>query len=85
MAGAFGFEKGEHYNVSMKCGERVLLPAIRRAPPDTLVVADGFSCREQIAQTTDRRALHIAELVRMALEHDPHVPLAESRSDAAGD
>ncbi len=85
MAGAFGFEKGEHYNVSMKCGERVLLPAIRRAPPDTLVVSDGFSCREQIAQTTDRRALHIAELVRMALEHDPHAPLAESRSEAADD
>jgi hypothetical protein len=45
----------------------VLLPAVRDAPKDTLIVADGFSCREQIAQTTDRRALHLAEVLRMAL------------------
>ena len=66
MAGAFGFER-EHYDVSMACGERALLPAVRAAPKDTLIVADGFSCREQIAQTTDRRALHTAEVVRLAL------------------
>jgi FAD/FMN-containing dehydrogenase/Fe-S oxidoreductase len=66
MAGAFGFEKGDHYDVSLKCGERVLLPAARLAEPSTLLVADGFSCREQIAQTTNRHALHIAEVLQMA-------------------
>jgi FAD/FMN-containing dehydrogenase/Fe-S oxidoreductase len=66
MAGAFGFERGERYEVSMQCGELVLLPAVRSAPADALIVADGFSCREQIAQATDRRALHLAEVLRMA-------------------
>ena len=68
MAGAFGFEKGEHYDVSIACGERVLLPAVREPQRDTLIVANGFSCREQIAQTTDRRAMHIAEVLKMALD-----------------
>jgi Fe-S oxidoreductase len=68
MAGAFGFEKN-HYEVAMQCGERVLLPAVREADKDTLLIADGFSCREQIAQTTDRQALHLAEVMQMAL-HD---------------
>jgi Fe-S oxidoreductase len=67
MAGSFGFERGEHYQVSMQCGERVLLPAVRGATPDTLVIADGFSCREQIAQGTDRHALHLAEVIQLAL------------------
>ena len=62
MAGAFGFER-EHFDVSLRCGERVLLPAVRSAAPDTLIVADGFSCREQIRQATGRRALHLAELL----------------------
>ena len=66
MAGAFGFER-EHYDVSVACGERALLPAVRAASKNTIIVADGFSCREQIAQTTDRRALHTAEVVRLAL------------------
>ena len=66
MAGAFGFEKGEHYDVSIKCGERILLPAVREADEDTLLIADGFSCREQISQTTDRHALHLAEVLRLA-------------------
>jgi len=70
MAGSFGFERGEKYAVSMACGERVILPAVREARPDTLIVADGFSCREQIAQSTDRTALHLAEVVAMAL-HPP--------------
>ena len=71
MAGAFGFEKGDngdHYDVSIKCGERVLLPAVRDADDFTLIVSDGFSCREQIAQTTDRQALHIAQVLKMALD-----------------
>ncbi len=70
MAGAFGFEKGEHYAVSMQCGERVLLPEVRRAQKDTLIVADGFSCREQIAQETDRHALHLSQVLHMALSQD---------------
>lgn len=67
MAGAFGFEK-DHYDVSIKVGERVLLPAVRQAAPETLIIADGFSCREQIAQTTKRRALHLAEVLHLALQ-----------------
>jgi Fe-S oxidoreductase len=67
MAGAFGFEK-DHYDVSIACGERVLLPKVREAAAETLILADGFSCREQIAQTTERRALHLAQVLEMA--HD---------------
>ncbi|HKT61786.1 MAG TPA: FAD-binding and (Fe-S)-binding domain-containing protein, partial [Gemmatimonadales bacterium] len=70
MAGAFGFEAGEHYEVSHTCGERALLPAVRGAGADTLVVADGFSCREQIAQGTGRRALHLAEVLQLALAEE---------------
>lgn len=73
MAGAFGFEKG-HYDVSIKVGERVLLPAVRDADKETLIIADGFSCREQIAQTTDRRALHVAQVIQMALHEDQDGP-----------
>ena len=69
MAGSFGFEK-DHYDVSIKVGERVLLPAVREAAEDTLIIADGFSCREQIAQTTDRRALHLAQVIQMAMHQD---------------
>ncbi|HET7753708.1 MAG TPA: FAD-linked oxidase C-terminal domain-containing protein, partial [Anaeromyxobacteraceae bacterium] len=66
MAGSFGFERGTHYDVSVAAGERVILPAVRRAPKDALILADGFSCREQIAQGTDRRGLHLAEVLRLA-------------------
>jgi Fe-S oxidoreductase len=67
LAGSFGYEKGERYDVSMKAGERILLPAVRSAPKDALIVADGFSCRQQIAHATDRRALHLAQVIQMAL------------------
>jgi hypothetical protein len=67
MAGSFGFEE-DHYEVAMKCGERVMLPAVREADKTTLIIADGFSCREQIAQATDRQALHLAEVIRMAIQ-----------------
>ena len=66
MAGSFGFEK-DHYDVSIKCGERVLLPTVRAAARDTLIIADGFSCREQIVQATGRHALHLAQVIQMAL------------------
>jgi Fe-S oxidoreductase len=73
MAGAFGFEK-EKYDVSKAIGELELLPAVRQAPTDWLIVADGFSCREQIAQETDRHALHLAEIVQMALREAAETP-----------
>jgi FAD/FMN-containing dehydrogenase/Fe-S oxidoreductase len=66
MAGSFGFET-EHYDLSMQVGELVLLPAVRRASAETLIVADGFSCREQIRQATGREAVHLAEALRMGL------------------
>jgi hypothetical protein len=69
MAGSWGYEKGEHYDVSMKAGERVLLPAVRGADKDTLILTDGFSCRSQIKETTDRRALHLAQVIQMALRN----------------
>ncbi|MGH8932154.1 MAG: (Fe-S)-binding protein [Egibacteraceae bacterium] len=69
MAGSFRFETG-HYDVSLAVGERVLLPAVREADERTLIVADGFSCREQITQSTDRKAVHLAEVIRMALQGD---------------
>ncbi len=64
MAGPFGFEK-DKYEVSQTLGERVLLPAVRKAAQETLIVTDGFSCREQIAQNTSRRAMHFAEVLDM--------------------
>ncbi|HEV2405253.1 MAG TPA: heterodisulfide reductase-related iron-sulfur binding cluster, partial [Ktedonobacterales bacterium] len=73
MAGAFGFER-EHYDVSVACGERVLLPAVREAPKDVIILTDGFSCREQIAQTTGRSAMHLAQVLRMALSDGPSGP-----------
>lgn len=68
MAGSFGYERGEKYDVSLACGERVLLPEVRAAKTSTFVVANGFSCREQIAQETDRHALHLAEVIQLARE-----------------
>jgi FAD/FMN-containing dehydrogenase/Fe-S oxidoreductase len=67
MAGSFGFE-ADHYDVSMQVGELVLLPAVRRAGADTLIVADGFSCREQIRQGTSKRALHLAEVLQLGMD-----------------
>jgi Fe-S oxidoreductase len=62
MAGAFGFEAAK-YDMSIAAAERVLLPRIRATPADTLVLANGFSCREQIEQCTGRRTMHVAEAV----------------------
>ena len=67
MAGSFGFDE-EKYDVSMAIGELELLPAVRQAATDSLIIADGFSCREQIAQSTDRQALHLAEVIAGALK-----------------
>ncbi len=68
MAGAFGFEAGK-FAISQAIGERVLLPAVRAASPDTLIVTDGFSCREQIEQATGRRAMHLAEVLQSGHLH----------------
>jgi len=66
MAGAFGFER-DHYDVSIQAGERGLLPAVREAAPETYIVSNGFSCREQVMQTTGRRVWHVAELLKAGL------------------
>lgn len=66
LAGSFGYEES-HYEISMKIGERVLLPRVRQAARDTLIITDGFSCREQIMHGTRRHAMHLAEVIQMAL------------------
>jgi len=74
MAGAFGYEK-DKYDVSIACGERSLLPEVRKAAVSTVIVADGFSCKEQIAQETNRHALHLSEVLRLGLDTgENHVP-----------
>ncbi|HKU38947.1 MAG TPA: hypothetical protein VJR89_12390, partial [Polyangiales bacterium] len=68
MAGAFGFERDSaKQHVSRACGERVLFGAVHAADGDTLVVADGFSCKTQIESGTGRRALHVAEVIQLGL------------------
>jgi Fe-S oxidoreductase len=66
MAGAFGFEANK-FDVSMKIGEQVLLPRVRSATPGTIILANGFSCREQIEQATGKTTLHVAELLASRL------------------
>ena len=81
MAGPFGFEE-DKYEVSVAIGELELLPAVRKASVDALIVADGFSCREQISQCTDRHALHLAEVIQMAMEQGSEgVPGARPERD----
>jgi Fe-S oxidoreductase len=67
MAGSFGYE-AEHHELSMKMAELSLLPAVRQAGPEALIVADGTSCRHQIADGAGRRALHVARVLERALE-----------------
>ena len=71
MAGSFGFEP-EHYEVSVRCGDRVLLPSVREADSNVLVVMDGFSCHEQVEQLAHRRPIHTAELLLKALREGNH-------------
>ena len=66
MAGAFGYG-ADTYEASMAMGELSLLPAVRQAAPDTLIAADGFSCRHQIRDGTGREALHVARILRQAM------------------
>jgi len=73
MAGSFGFEEGR-YDVSTKVGEHGLLPAVRSAGLNEIIIADGFSCREQIAQMSDRHGLHLAEVLQLAIQEGPAGP-----------
>jgi Fe-S oxidoreductase len=74
LAGSWGFEAG-HHEVSMKCGEQGLLPKVRELDEKTIVVADGFSCKTQIEQgKTGRRALHVAQVLKLAREHGESGP-----------
>jgi FAD/FMN-containing dehydrogenase/Fe-S oxidoreductase len=66
MAGAFGYE-AEHLEASLQMAELALLPAIRKAPPDTLLVADGTSCRHQIKDGAAREAMHVARVLARAI------------------
>jgi len=76
MAGSFGFES-EKYDVSIAVGERKLLPTVRQAPLSTVIMANGFSCREQIAQQTGRRALHLAEVMQLGQDKSDMYPEEE--------
>jgi Fe-S oxidoreductase len=80
MAGSFGFE-AEKYDVSVKVGERVLLPAIRNAGSETLIIADGFSCFEQIEGLAGRKSLHIAEVLQMAIRSERGTPGQEEETE----
>jgi Fe-S oxidoreductase len=65
MAGAFGYDR-EHFEVSKQIGARVLIPAIDKAPPDAIIVADGFSCRSQIRHFCPTRTpMHLAEVLNL--------------------
>jgi FAD/FMN-containing dehydrogenase/Fe-S oxidoreductase len=66
MAGSFGYE-AEHYDVSMTMAEASLLPAVRAAAAETIIVADGTSCRHQIEHGAQRQALHVARVLEQAL------------------
>ncbi len=74
MAGSFGFEES-HYDISMQIGEQRLLPAVRKAKTDTLLIADGFSCRHQICEGSNRQALHLAQVLQMGLHEGPRGPV----------
>ncbi|HEX3730189.1 MAG TPA: FAD-linked oxidase C-terminal domain-containing protein, partial [Opitutaceae bacterium] len=75
MAGAFGYEReNDHYAVSVAAGERVLLPEVRQADADELIIADGFSCQSQIEQQTGRKALHLAQVLQLAIREGRKAP-----------
>jgi Fe-S oxidoreductase len=74
LAGSFGYERGERYEVSVKAGERVLWPKVREASPHTLILTDGFSCRSQIEHGSTRTSLHLAQVIQMAMRAGPNGP-----------
>jgi Fe-S oxidoreductase len=76
LAGSFGYEAGERYEVSVKAGEQLLLPRVRECSEHMLILTDGFSCRSQIEHGSDRSALHLAQAVQMAMREGPNGPAA---------
>jgi FAD/FMN-containing dehydrogenase/Fe-S oxidoreductase len=81
IAGSFGFERGDKYDVSVKCGERVLLPTVRETDRNALIVTDGFSCRTQIAQGANRKAIHHAQVLQLAISREQHIAQDRGRPD----
>jgi FAD/FMN-containing dehydrogenase/Fe-S oxidoreductase len=80
LAGSFGFEAG-HHDISMQIGEQHLLPAVRKAGSDQLVIADGFSCETQILQGAGRKPLHIAQVIAAGLRREKRLePTANRRA-----
>jgi Fe-S oxidoreductase len=73
LAGNFGVERG-HYDISVAVAENALLPAVRTADPDTVVLADGFSCRTQLEQLAHRPGTHLAELLAEHIRPSDHQP-----------
>jgi FAD/FMN-containing dehydrogenase/Fe-S oxidoreductase len=82
MAGSFGFES-DKYELSMQIAEQVLLPAVRNTAPEALVIADGFSCREQIEQAVSRPTRHLAEVIAEGMGFDPAAALRAGARAAA--
>ena len=80
MAGAFGYGADTH-QASMAMGELSLLPAVRKAAPDALIAADGFSCRHQIHDGTGRTALHVSRILCDAIGGTPRVRHALQQAD----
>ena len=74
MAGSFGFERDKYEVSQPPSANSNSSPPVRQAPADWLIIANGFSCREQIEQGTERHALHLAEVLQMALNPEPQVP-----------
>lgn len=70
LAGSFGFER-DHYDISMQIGERRLLPAVRQAPSDAVLVSDGFSCKTQVDHGSGRRMLHLGQVIALARTRGP--------------
>jgi FAD/FMN-containing dehydrogenase/Fe-S oxidoreductase len=77
MAGAFGYG-ADTYQASIDMAELSLLPAVRRADADALIIADGTSCRHQIADGTERAALHVARVLAMSLARTQSTPIPSS-------
>ena len=85
LAGNFGFEPG-HWDVSQALGERELFPKVRQKDDDTLVLADGFSCRTQLIQGTGVNGIHLAEVLKLALDQRaPHATKQKYRAEARDD
>ncbi len=76
LAGSFGFE-ADHHDVSVEIFEQRLAPLVRNASPEAILIGDGFSCKTQVEQLTERRPLHTAQVLKMAMERGPQGPSGE--------